>query len=217
MKIVKLIDAVLSIPKTIRVNFSLLPKNQAIHFPILVNWKTKIDGLNGKVTVDAIKTGMTRIGFGGSFALGGGNETYLKIDGDLILRRTCTIGRGTQLIVSTGSELKIGKDVHINANCLVHTSHKICIDDYCLIGWDTTIMGSDGHTIIRKEKSNKPSDIILEKHVWVCSGVKILKGSKIRENSIVAANAMITKEFQKGALLIGGTNCVLDKDVAWER
>lgn len=85
------------------------------------------------------------------------------------------------------------------------------------MGWDTTIMDSDGHTIIRKEKNEKPSDIELEKHVWICSGVKILKGAKIRENSIVAANAMITKQFENSALLIGGTNCILDKDVEWKR
>ena len=62
-KFVKLIRYVSGIPKSIYVNFRVLPFEQAIYLPIMVSRKTKLQSLSGKVTLGKVKTGIIRIGF----------------------------------------------------------------------------------------------------------------------------------------------------------
>ena len=54
---------------------------------------------------------------------------------------------------------------------------------------------SDGHSIIDREDNeiNFPENIIISDHVWIGHAVKILKGSFIARNSVVAMNSLITK------------------------
>jgi hypothetical protein len=52
------------IPKSIYVNFRLLPFKQAIKMPIIVSRKTTLSSLSGSVSLDKLKTGSIRIGFG---------------------------------------------------------------------------------------------------------------------------------------------------------
>lgn len=206
---------ILSIPKTIYVNFHLLPFKQAVCFPILVNWKTTIEGLNGKMLMDTVKPGIVRIGFGGSFALGGG--TYIKLDGKIRIKGKCTMGRGTQLVVSKNGELVLGKNFNMNANCILNASRSITFGDDCLLGWNTTVLDSDGHKIIREKAASNICGIQIEDHVWICSDVKILKGAAVAKDSVVAANATITKSFEKRNLLIGGNNRIISENISWER
>ena len=62
-KISKLIRYASALPKSIYVNFRLLPPHQAIKLPIMVSRKTKLRSLSGKAH---LKTGIVRIGFGGT-------------------------------------------------------------------------------------------------------------------------------------------------------
>lgn len=146
-----------------------------------------------------------------------GGGAYIKLDGKIRIKGKCTMGRGTQLVVSKNGELILGKNFNMNANCILNASRSITFGDDCLLGWNTTVLDSDGHKIIREKAASNICDIKIEDHVWICSDVKILKGAAVAKDSVVAANATITKSFEKRNLLIGGNNRIISENISWER
>ncbi|MCK9473615.1 hypothetical protein, partial [Sulfurimonas sp.] len=81
------------LPKSIYVNFRLLPFSQAIKLPIIVSNKTKLISLNGKVNLAKVKTGIIRIGFGGTEHIDYKySRTILKIDGIVNFKSRVKIG-----------------------------------------------------------------------------------------------------------------------------
>lgn len=67
MKVETVIDLFLGLPKTVFLNFRLLPVGQALKLPIWCTHRTMFKSLKGNVVINSpIKTGMIRFGFGGS-------------------------------------------------------------------------------------------------------------------------------------------------------
>jgi acetyltransferase-like isoleucine patch superfamily enzyme len=117
-----------------------------------------------------------------------------------------------------GGVLEFGNHFFCNANCILNAGDHIFFGDDVLLGWNCTIIDGDGHGIISEcEKSSRHEPIEIGKHVWLASGATILKGSKIRDGSCVAANGCITKKFTDCNLLLGGFNKVLRKNIEWVR
>ena len=117
-----------------------------------------------------------------------------------------------------GGGFEFGNHFYCNANCILNAGERICFGDDVLLGWNCTIIDGDGHTIASecREKTRNES-IEIGNHVWLASGVTILKGSRIADGSVVAANGCVSKKYESKNLLIGGFNKVLRKGVCWER
>lgn len=74
------LDILLSIPKSLYFNFYNFPLREALHFPVLVSWKTKLGDISGEIILpDIIYFGLVKFGFSGSFNMGG--EAIFKIKG----------------------------------------------------------------------------------------------------------------------------------------
>lgn len=83
---------------------------------------------------------------------------------------------------------------------IIQAYKKISIGRDCTVSWDCLIMDSDTHPILDKDKKNvlNPNqDIEISDHVWLCSGVKVFKGSSIPQNCIVGSGSVITKKLNK--------------------
>lgn len=64
-------ELILSIPKTIYFNFHYFPIKTAIVFPVIISRKIKLKSLDGEIILpNYISTGIIKIGFSGSYALG---------------------------------------------------------------------------------------------------------------------------------------------------
>lgn len=46
-------------------------------------------------------------------------------------------------------------------------------------------------------------DIIIEDNVWLCEGVVVLSGVRIGKNSIIGANAVVTKDIPANCIAVG--------------
>ena len=117
-----------------------------------------------------------------------------------------------------GGVIEFGDRFFCNANCVLNASTRITFGDDVLLGWNCTVLDGDGHSVF--SESGRPDGhkaVEIGKHVWLASGVTILKGSRIGDGCCVAANGCITKEFESRNLLLGGFNKVLRKDICWER
>lgn len=217
-KFVKLIRYISGVPKSIYVNFRLLPFKQAIQLPIMVSRKTKLQSLSGKVTLGKIKTGIIRIGFGGTDMLDYRyDRPILKITGLLHFDGKAKIGIGAKLLVN--GNLSLGNNFNVTGDALIICAKKISIGNDVMIAWKSIIMDTDQHQILnnKNECINEDKEIQIGNNVWIGAQSLILKGSCIKDGCIVGANTTITKSFDAmNSVIAGNPAKILKTQVKWK-
>ena len=95
------------------------------------------------------------------------------------------------------------------------------IGNGCLFSWGIKARTSDGHSVVDLNSGkaiNLPKDVVIGNKVWVSEYVSFLKGSVISDESVVGSNAVVTKEFNEGNVVIAGFPAkVVKKDITWDR
>jgi acetyltransferase-like isoleucine patch superfamily enzyme len=101
--------------------------------------------------------------------------------------------------------IKIGKNVVTNNNIFICSLNYIEIGDNTLIGQNVTLMDFEAHGILPKDRREigVVGEIIIGRNVWIGNNVMVLKGTKIGDNPIVAAGAIVKGVFPSNAI-IGG-------------
>ena len=122
-------------------------------------------------------------------------------------------------MVGAKANAEFGNNFEANSNCIINTGNKeLFVGDDVICGWGTTILVANGHKIIsQSEETVDEGNIYIGNHVWLCSDVKCLSGTKISDDSVVAANAIVSKVFNEGNILIGGTNKILKHEISWKK
>ncbi|SFV65472.1 Maltose O-acetyltransferase / Chorismate mutase I  len=216
-KTVKLIRYIGGIPKSIYVNFRLLPFKQAVFLPIIVSRKTKLRSLSGKAHLTKVKTGIVRIGFGGTDMMDYRYErSILKITGDIYFQGKTKIGVGAKIMVS--GKLTLGNSFDITGDAMIICAKEIQIGDNCMIAWQSILMDTDQHAIYDEKKSviNQDKPIIIGNNVWIGAKSFILKGSILPDGCIIGANTTITKEFtQQKAVIAGNPAKIIKENISW--
>lgn len=102
-----------------------------------------------------------------------------------------------------GKNLKIGKNVFINACCQFQDQGGIIIGDGSLIGHHV-VMATLNHAQNPQRRGDMfPKPIAIGKNVWVGANVTILPGVTIGDGAIIAAGAVVTKDVPENAI-VGG-------------
>jgi len=217
-KIVKLARYALGLPKSIYVNFRLLPIKQAIFLPIIVSNNTKLISLSGKATLKKVKTGIVRIGFTGADMIDyNHNPTILKVCGTINFNGKVKIGKGCRFIVY--GDLSLG-DNFITTGCTtVICSNNISIGDNTMLAWESIVMDTDQHKIFDKNNNhiNQEDKVQIGNNVWVGARSFILKNSTIEDGCIIGANTTLTKSFKnKNAIIAGTPPKILKEEISWQ-
>ncbi len=217
-KIANLIRYAAGLPKSIYVNFRVLPFSQAVRLPIIVSRKTKLQSLSGEVHLENIKTGMVRIGFGNIEMLDYRYQrTLLFLEGSITFRGKCKIGMGSRLIV-TGA-LELGENFLISGDGTIICNKKIIIGNNSQMAWESIIMDTDHHQIYDEDGIciNEDKEVVLGNNVWIGARSFILKGSHINDGCIVGANTMITKSYdEKKAIIAGNPSRIVKYNINWK-
>lgn len=221
MNIVK----ILSIPKSVYINLKVFDFKTAIKLPILVSYNTKLIGVNkGSIVIgDSLRFGKVRIGFGGVDILREGKKSLLRIDngGKIIFNGLAQFSQGNSIRVGANGTLIIGNNFAVNKECSIICDGNMKIGNDVLLGWKVNIRDSDGHIIydnITKVKNPIQKDVTIGNHVWVASCVDILKGTEIRDNSVIAYRSCVLSKFDKSNCIIGGYPAkILRKNINWEK
>lgn len=113
----------------------------------------------------------------------------------------------------------IGKHTRIGKNVTILSVESISIGDFVAIGADSVISDNSTHpssALFRKVRmlmsdnstlhlwkysSHKP--IIIKNNVWIGERSRICKGVTIGENSIIAANSVVTKDVPDNSIAAG--------------
>lgn len=119
-------------------------------------------------------------------------------------------------LISIGEKTYIGPGCHL-ATC---ESTNLIIGKDCLIAEECQFRTSDSHSVIDIEKGNRlnpAQNIEIGNHVWIGFNCTILKGSKLPDNTIVAAKSVITQSTKIHNFdLIGGHPAkVLKTNINW--
>ena len=205
-----------SILKTLRFNFHYFGL-KGFKFPCLISRNFILKKLGGEVVLNNYNTGIIRLGFGnvGIFDKKKSkgvweNNGYIEFIG------RCFLGHGTK--ISNSGKIIIGDKLYVNSEVEIISHKSISFGDNVLISWKCLIMDSDFHSIWSSKSGeilNLDSPISIGNHVWIGCRNVILKGANIPENSVVASNSTISKQFTQTGIILGGINKVLKENINW--
>lgn len=127
-------------------------------------------------------------------------------DATCVFEADFSIGDDVHIKIVNGAKLRIGgRDIEtmsgITARSVVMVRNSVVIGKDVLIAWDTLITDSDWHTIGGSPLSE---DVNIGDHVWIGNGSKILKGTHVGTNSIVAAGAVVARGCYPERCLLAG-------------
>jgi acetyltransferase-like isoleucine patch superfamily enzyme len=209
----RLSKILLSIPKTIWFNLRYIPFSQAIKLPIWVASNVRIKSLaRGCIILNDnnIRTGLIRIGYHEADAVDSyGCHTILNIDknGTLVIEDDVHIGHGAIINIKNKAKLVVGRNFAISGTTAIICNKSISIGSDVQLSWNSLITDSDAHTIYSIDSviSNHPKEISIGNKVWIAANTTILKGTKICDNTVVASNSLLNKEFHEGNCIIAGS------------
>lgn len=104
-----------------------------------------------------------------------------------------------------GYNIRIGKNVLINYQCIFLDSAPITIEDNCFIGPMTglyTVM-HPLDPVRRNEGYVTGHPITIKKNVWIGGGCTILPGVTIGENSVIGGGSVVTKDIPSNVVAVG--------------
>ena len=115
-----------------------------------------------------------------------------------------------------GRNIHFGKNVFVNSACTFMDRGGIYIDDEVFIGPKVNLItiNHDINPFNRNTTICKP--IHIEKRVWIGVAATILPGVRIGENSIIGANAVVTKDVPSNTI-VGGNPAKVIKTIDVEQ
>ena len=128
-----------------------------------------------------------------------GNNNLIKIG------KNCKLKGAYLMCIDDFNKITLGNEVSVAGEFWgyvhFHTMEgsSIYLGNDCMLSGNITLRTTDGHAIIDKngKRVNLPKDIVLGNHIWCGMNTTILKGAEIPNNSIIGANSVITKKFEK--------------------
>ena len=185
---------------TLYINFRSFPIKQAFKLPVFVYGWPQFFSLYGKMEcVGMCKTGMITL----NRTLYGapshpGLNTAMNNWGKIIFHGPCLIHTGNKIntsregILELGANTKIMHYVNITAHIHVFIGANTRITHRC------QILDSNFHYIAnlsRKTVSRYSKPIHIGNSCWICNSSTIAAGSIIPDNTIVASNSLVNKDF----------------------
>jgi acetyltransferase-like isoleucine patch superfamily enzyme len=130
------------------------------------------------------------------------------------------LGVGTKIFVNKGGELIIGSNFEITWNSAIICQKKIEIGKNCLISWDVQIMDGDAHEVLSLDSNmrlNPDRKIKIGDNVWIGCKTLIMKGSRIPDNSIIAAGSVIKNVYkEKNTAISSSAGDSIIRNVKWK-
>lgn len=96
---------------------------------------------------------------------------------------------------------------------------KIQVGNDCLFSKGIRISTGDSHVIYDMDgnRVNEAADVTIGNSVWMGQNVDVLKGSLIKENSVVGVGSVVTRKFEDTNVVIAGIPAkIVKKNIYWE-
>lgn len=143
-------------------------------------------------------------------------------DHKLSIGRDVIYKRGNIKFEDNGCSLTIGAGTTIEeASFFIAEPYMaITIGNDCMLSEGIVMYTTDGHTIIDMNtgiRTNNASSITIGNHVWIGSGVKILKGVTIGDDAIIASGSIVTSDVPNNTIYAGVPARLVKNNINWKR
>ncbi|MBI6058982.1 acyltransferase [Clostridium perfringens] len=206
MKLRKLKTFLFGVHKTIIFNLKYFKFKDAIKFPVVVASNVILADLKGEIEIKSpIKTGMIKIGFYETpFVYKQNIKSYWSLTGKIIFNGNANLGKGSK--IRCLGNISFGSNFNISSNTNISCTKKIVFGDNTLIGYNCIFLDNDGHGIINEDGVfiKNEAEIISGNNVWYGEGCTVLKGSRIGNNTVIAANSLLTNKYNYNNCIVGG-------------
>ncbi len=142
-------------------------------------------------------------------------QCYLKIlkGGCFEVNGKCKFAANNTIEINYDSTLKVGK-FDANYGTTIICGNRIEIGNDVGFGRNVMIYDNNFHTTgLNKNVRLKP--LIIEDHVWLCTGVTIVKGVKIERGAVCSINSTITRNIKSKNMVAGNPAKVVMTNVEW--
>ncbi len=102
-----------------------------------------------------------------------------------------------------GKNIRVGRNVFINACCHFQDHGGVTLGDGCLIGHNVVFATLNHDLHPERRAAMTPSPITLGRNVWVGSNSTILQGVTIGDGAVIAAGAVVTKDVPENTVVAG--------------
>ncbi|GHC58343.1 acyltransferase [Ulvibacter litoralis] len=130
-----------------------------------------------------------------------------KFGGKIIFEENVKIGYGSVIACTTSITIGKGTAIAHNVTIIDNNNHPTHPEDRKLMynsPWDSPL---------RNWNYSKSAPISIGENVWVGTGSRIHKGVTIGDNSIIAANAMVTKNVPANSIVAGNPAKVVKENI----
>jgi acetyltransferase-like isoleucine patch superfamily enzyme len=165
-----------------------------------------------------------------------GNDNHLKIGAGTKLASGLIEIRNHHSAIDIGAHCVIAGELRLRANATrleigdettmmgahitLHEVGTIRLGRDCMLSGNIMMDVSDMHSILEADtgrRINPPEDIEIGDHVWIAQGVQILKGTRVGDNCVIGARALVCGDIPAGSLAVGSPARVLRSGITWNR
>lgn len=151
------------------------------------------------------------------FELNGTTPSKRKEREALIRKLFCRVGKNcwieSPFNCDYGSNLSVGDNFYVNANCCILDCAKITIGNNVLIGPNVGFYAPD-HAFDKDERRKgyeRALPIEIGDDVWICGSVCIKGGVKIGNGSIIGMGSVVINDIPDGVIAAGNPARVIRK------
>ncbi|MGL5795618.1 MAG: acyltransferase [Waterburya sp.] len=137
-------------------------------------------------------------------------DVGIKLSGtksNINLANLASLARGVYLTVFERGEIMIGEQTYIGPYTCISAYGKLKIGKNCLIASHSSIYAHNhnfaDHNKIIAEQGFNYKGITIEDNCWLGSGVRILDGVTIGQDSVIGAGAVVTKDIPAYSVAAG--------------
>lgn len=213
-------ERLISIPKTVWVNFRYLPFRDAIKFPFFVTWDTYFRVARmGRVVFDCpIRTGMVHLGFFKIKTCEPKAKTVFDIQGSIVIKGDVHAGNGTKIRVFETGKMILGVDFKVSSLTAFNCFHRMEFGSNIQFSWDCLVMDGDGHAILDENGVALPSQkpVVFGDNIWIGCRSTILKGSVIPNNCVIGSMSLVSgNKFEENTIIAGNPAKSIKKIGGW--
>lgn len=121
---------------------------------------------------------------------------------------------GAYIEIINGGKLTIGQGA-ANVGLTIMCAKEITIGNGVRIGRNVSIRDWNGPHVIVNDTYVNHAPVKIGDHVWLCTGCSIMPGVTIGEGSVVATNAVVTKDVPPYSLVAGTPAKVIKSNIEW--
>lgn len=182
----------------------MLPFSQARKLPVFVYRNVHFRDLSGEILITEARPGIIRIGYPARYVATAVPYTEWILRGRIIFNGPTYFYRGTYVLVADHATLAFGRNlITCGSNTKIICFESITIGNRVGITWDCQIMDTSFHYLQERREEpaaipdSKPltQKIIIGNYVWIGNRTTISPGSVLPDQSIVASNSLVNKDF----------------------